>query len=608
MTHPVSVIIVNFNGGLLLTDCVRSALNSSLDVEVIVSDNRSTDDSVFELRRQFSQESRLKIIENPDNLGFAKANNIALREAQGDFILFLNPDCIIQPETIGQMLAVMDRHPHAGMAGCLIRNPDGSEQAGCRRSIPTPWRTFIRLTRLHRFAKYHPRFESYVQTGQPMPEKPLSVEAISGAFMLVRRTAINAVGPMDEGYFMHCEDLDWCMRFRQAGLKVLFVPSVEILHVGGVCSASRPVSVEYYKHIGMVRFYRKFFRHQYPTILMWLVLIAIGIRFVLRIPIYFAPMVYPAKNWGQLRAMYSFSGIRDADPSRYSRDGNPRRVMITGATSLIGDYLLPKLLNSGFEVHAISRNPPDFPPVPGLYWHKINIADESVAEFCDADILIHLAPLSTLPPLLTDAATDKLKRIIAFSSTSLFTKYQSGYEKERLMAHGLKESEDKLAEYCTKHGIHWTVFRPTLVYHLGRDKNVTSIAHFIRRFGFFPLVGSGHGLRQPVHAEDLAEACLNAIDNPLSYDRAYNLSGGETLTYKEMVERIAKNVGKPNRIVNIPLPALRIFLRGLSYIPRYKHLTPEMANRINRDMCFDHVPATEDLGFAPRLFLKQDVN
>lgn len=608
MTKPISVIIVNFNGGLLLTDCVRSVLNSTLPVEVIVSDNQSTDDSIFELRQRFHHEDRLTIIENAENLGFAKANNIALAQSQGDFILFLNPDCIIQPDTIEGVLAAMRDYPKAGMAGCLILNPDGSEQPGCRRSIPTPWRTFIRLAKLHGFAKYHPRFESYVQTGQPMPDKPLTVEAISGAFMMVRRESINLVGPMDEGYFMHCEDLDWCMRFRHAGLKILFIPGVEIMHVGGVCSASRPVSVEYYKHIGMVRFYRKFFRHQYPTVLMWLVLLAIGIRFLFRIPIYFLPLNNPAKNWGRLRAMYSFTRDSTASPDLLELTGQGRRVMITGATSLIGDYLLPKLVNSGFEVHAISRNPPALPPIPGLHWHKTNIATDAVTDLFGADILIHLAPLSTLPPVLEKSNSSTLKRIIAFSSTSLFTKYQSGYEKERLMAHGLKESEDKLAEYCTTHIINWTVFRPTLVYHLGRDKNVTSIAYFIRRFGFFPLVGDGHGLRQPVHAEDLANACLKAIDNPLSFGHAYNLSGGETLTYKDMVERIAKTVGKPNRIVNIPLPALRIFLRGLSYVPRYKHLTPEMANRINRDMCFDHIPATEDLGFSPRRFLEQRAN
>jgi GT2 family glycosyltransferase/nucleoside-diphosphate-sugar epimerase len=606
VSKPISVIIVNFNGGPLLSDCVRSVLASSVSVEVFVSDNRSTDNSIFELRCTFPSEPRLKIIENTNNLGFARANNIALPQARGDFILFLNPDCIIEPDTIREMLAVMENHPNAGMAGCLIRNPDGSEQPGCRRNIPTPWRTFIRLARLNKLAKYHPRFESYIQTGLPMPDGPLAVEAISGAFMLARRSAIDTVGPMDEGYFMHCEDLDWCMRFRQARLDILFVPSVEIMHVGGVCSASRPISVEYYKHKGMVRFYRKFFRYQYPTLLMWLVMTAIGIRFLLRIPAYLFPRPNPTTGRGVSGATHSF--FLDAKEGIHNAIGSEskRKAIVTGATSLIGDYLLPELLGSGFEVHAISRNPPNLPALSGLHWHRINIVSEPFSDTFGADLLIHLAPLSTLPSLLEHLGEGSIKQVIAFGSTSLFTKYQSGYEKERLMAHGLKTSEAKLSELCSKYCINWTVFRPTLVYRLGRDKNITTIAQFIQKFGFFPLVGKGNGLRQPVHAQDLAKACISALDNPVTYGKTYNLSGGETLTYREMVQRISVTLGKKSRIINIPLPLLRFFLLGLSYIPHYRHLTPEMANRINFDMCFDHVSASQDLCFAPRSFLEGD--
>lgn len=607
---PISVIIVNFNAGTLLTDCVRSVLASSLPVEVIVSDNASTDDSLFELRRHFQGDGRLTILQNSENLGFAKGNNIALPHAGGDFILFLNPDCIIRPDTLQEMLAVMESRPRTGMAGCLIRNLDGSEQAGCRRSIPTPWRTFIRLARLGRLAKYHPRFESYVQTGQPMPEEPISVEAISGAFMLVRRGALEAVGPMDDGYFMHCEDLDWCMRFREAGLDILFAPHVEIMHVGGVCSASRPISVEYYKHKGMVRFYRKFFRYKYPALLMWMVMGAIGIRFILRALSYLFAIASTTTNREAIRTMYTFSSTPriDEGPGQAIPPGNQRSVIVTGATSLIGDYLLPALVQAGFQVHAISRNPPAASNPPGLHWHRLDISAAPCLRNLGAQFLIHLAPLATLPPLLENLADSPLKRLIAFSSTSLFTKCQSGYQKERLMVHGLREAENKLAEFCARHGIEWTVFRPTLVYRLGRDKNVTTIAHFVRRFGFFPLVGGGNGLRQPVHAEDLANACLTALENPQTYGKSYNLSGGETLTYRDMVERISARVGRKSRIVNIPLTALRFCLRGLSLVPHYRHLNPEMANRINLDMCFDHDSASQDLRFAPRRFLETDAH
>lgn len=599
--NPISVVVVNFNAGSLLVDCIASVLSSTIPVQVIVSDNGSTDGSIAELRCHFSGDHRLTIIENANNLGFAKANNVALPHATGEYILFLNPDCIIQPETIEAMLAVLSRHPEVGMAGCLIRNPNGSEQPGCRRSIPTPWRTFIRIARLNRLAKYHSSFESYVQTGFPLPTEPMEVEAISGAFMLVRTSAIRVVGPMDEGYFMHCEDLDWCMRFRKQGLKILFVPHVDIVHVGGVCSSSRPVSVEYYKHKGMVRFYRKFFRYEYPRVLMWLVMAAIGLRFLVRAASYSLSKSDSRSLSTSPESQVSPPAMRSADPWKGK---TKRRIMVTGATSLIGDYLLPELVALGFEIHAVSRNPPRLSTCASLHWHKLDITKTTAPETFGAEALVHLAPLRILPPLMRKVAGGELKRVIAFSSTSLFTKYDSHYEEERLMAHGLERAESELAELCGQYGINWTIFRPTLVYNLGRDKNVSTIAQFIRRFGFFPLVGKGTGLRQPVHAEDLAKACAVALDNPLAFGKAYNLSGGETLSYLEMVERIAATIGRKSHILKIPLAALRFFLWGCSYIPNYRHLTPEMANRINLDMCFNHDQATRDLNFMPRRFLE----
>ena len=116
---------------------------------------------------------------------------------------------------------------------------------------------------------------------QPLPERPVEVEAISGACMMARREAVDDVGLWDEGYFLHCEDLDWCMRFRSKGWKILFVPSARVTHYLGVSSKSRPVFVEWHKHKGMMRFYRKFFKRQYPLGLMGLVAVGVWLRFVL---------------------------------------------------------------------------------------------------------------------------------------------------------------------------------------------------------------------------------------------------------------------------------------------------------------------------------------
>ncbi len=275
----VDVIIVNFNSNGYLSRCVQSVLASTIPVRVFVIDNHSTDRSLSLLKDAAGADLRLHVIENKENLGFARGNNQALSMIKSDYVLFLNPDCVIAPDTLEGMISVMESHPEAGLAGCLIRNPDGSEQAGSRRYIPTPWRSVIQVFRLSKLFRSHPEFGTFNLAGQPLPDRPVSVEAISGAFMFVRRGAMEQVGPMDEKYFLHCEDLDWCMRYRMNGYNILFVPHIEIVHAKGVCGTDRPVRVEWHKHIGMIRFYRKFFRHQYPAGLMYLVMAMVWTRF-----------------------------------------------------------------------------------------------------------------------------------------------------------------------------------------------------------------------------------------------------------------------------------------------------------------------------------------
>lgn len=274
----VSVVIVNYNAGQFLTACIDSALAQVS--EVLVVDNASTDLSLELCTEHFPEESKLKIIRNTTNSGFAAACNIGIARAAGTYVLFLNPDCILRADSLQRMVQVLESSPEAGMVGGLLTNEDGTEQAGGRRAIPTPWRSFVRAFELYRFAEYWPRlFFDFHLHKQALPDRPIEVEAISGALMLVRREAIENVGLWDEGYFLHCEDFDWCMRFRQKGWKILFVPDAPVMHHKGVCSRSRPIFVEWHKHKGMMRFYRKFFRHQYPGVLMWVVALGVWLRF-----------------------------------------------------------------------------------------------------------------------------------------------------------------------------------------------------------------------------------------------------------------------------------------------------------------------------------------
>ena len=280
MVEKISVIVVNFNAGSYLLDAVSSAL---LDAhEVIVVDNASSDGSLATLEATFLDHPKIKIIRQIKNLGFAKACNDGFKQISGSFIFFLNPDCKVEPGALTHLLQAIQADEKVGMVGGLLLNPDGSEQAGGRRAIPTPWRAFVRAFGLNKLSKRWPNlFFDFHRHQEALPQHPIEIEAISGACMLVRRQAMLDVGLLDEKYFMHCEDLDWCVRFGRKGWKILFVPSARIIHFKGACSQSRPIFVEWHKHKGMMRFYRKLFRREYPGALMSLVLAGVLFRFLL---------------------------------------------------------------------------------------------------------------------------------------------------------------------------------------------------------------------------------------------------------------------------------------------------------------------------------------
>ncbi len=297
MADTVSLIVVNYNSGAFLEACVATVLRQ-VD-EVIVVDNASNDDSLAKLGTAFPCNAKLQIVRSPANIGFAAACNIGIGSACGSYLFFLNPDCVVEPDSVARLLQALEEHPDAGMAGGLLVDPDGTEQGGGRRAIPTPWRSFVRAFGLQRLSGRWPRlFFDFHLHKQPLPNRAVEVEAISGACMLVRRAAMQDVGKWDEGYFLHCEDLDFCMTMRAKGWKILFVPEVRIVHDKGGCSRSRPIFVEWHKHRGMMRFYRKFFGEEYSAGLMWLVMLGVWLRFCLVASYYAARNVLHRLGFG----------------------------------------------------------------------------------------------------------------------------------------------------------------------------------------------------------------------------------------------------------------------------------------------------------------------
>lgn len=286
-----------------------------------------------------------------------------------------------------------------------------------------------------------------------------------------------------------------------------------------------------------------------------------------------------------------------------------RTVIVSGASSQIGRVLLPRLAQAGFRVVALSRRgAPAWaagrPDRAGeVSWFRADINDpQSLQGLPAADGLIHLAPLAILPDALAAFAASGVRRLIAFSSSSKFSKAQSPVAAERAFAARLQAAEDAVAAACGRHAMHWTIFRPTLIYGCGMDRNVALIRRIIRATGFFPLLGAGSGLRQPVHADDLAAACVAVFDNPAAFDKSYELSGGECLSYRAMVERIFASLHLKPRFVRIPVALFGAALRLLAFIPRYRDFNVAMAQRMNEDLAYAHDDAARDFGYQPRKF------
>jgi len=279
-------------------------------------------------------------------------------------------------------------------------------------------------------------------------------------------------------------------------------------------------------------------------------------------------------------------------------DQNQNRIGVLGATSFVGDFLLDDLVDAKKSVVAFSRQPVESAS-SAVEWVQIPDNLSPVPLIQEIPFWVSLMPIWLLPQYYSLLQRSGIKRLVALSSTSRFTKIDSAYAKERALAQRLTDAEELILAWGQKNGIQIVLLQPTMIYANGRDKNVSSIAHFIQKFGFFPLFGSGCGLRQPVHGQDVAFACCAALEKS-RLKNSYILSGGETLSYREMVQRIFLSLNKPVRLLSFPLWTFKAGVLAVNLLG--KKMTAGIAERMNQDLVFDHTDAVRDLGFAPRKF------
>lgn len=273
--HDLGIVIVNWNTLDLLRRCLETVLASEgpFTYRVVVVDNASSDGSADMVRSTFPT---VEVIASPVNGGFSYGNNLGLRalgyRGAGDvaedaprYALLLNPDTEVPPDALCRMVQFMDGRPDVGAAGPKLVLADGSLDLACRRSFPTPEVSFYRFSGLSRLFPRHPRFGRYNMTFVD-PDREIEVDSVVGAYMQVRRAAIEQVGLLDESFFMYGEDLDWAYRIKQAGWKIYYHPQVTVRHVKRAASRrSKKAQFEFQR--AMLIFYRKHYRTQTP---LWL--------------------------------------------------------------------------------------------------------------------------------------------------------------------------------------------------------------------------------------------------------------------------------------------------------------------------------------------------
>jgi GT2 family glycosyltransferase len=267
----LSIIIVNYETYDLTKQTIESVINQDqpFEYDIYVVDNASKDGSRERLQENFlkeSEEGLIKFINNPENMGFAHANNLAIQKTDAEYVLLLNSDTVVLNNSLETSLNYMKNNLNTGVLGCKVVLPDNTLDMACRRSFPDFYVSFYRMTGLSRLFPKSRRFGQYNLTYLDEDET-YEVDCVVGAFMLVRSKAIQEVGLLDETFFMYGEDIDWCYRIKAANWKIVYYSDAKIIHYkGSSFSKKQNTKLTYEFYRAMYIFYNKHYKDYYPWI------------------------------------------------------------------------------------------------------------------------------------------------------------------------------------------------------------------------------------------------------------------------------------------------------------------------------------------------------
>jgi len=566
-----SVIIAGYSAGPTVFAAIKSALCQDNLVEVILVDQGNSPDIVARLQQMALAEPRLRILTGSGDIGLAKAYNLGAKQVSSEFYAFLRPDCLLSPEALTACITALAGIPSAMLAGCAVMNPDGSLQA--------------------------PNNEKSAETTSGMRE----VESLSQAFLVIKAGDFKFFGGFDEGFIYYDVVKDFCKSARTAGKKLLYLPAVTVTHIHVLTRDALAPKEAWCRTKDAMRYCAKHKRGRYFPGDMLFMRIGLLLRHVL-IGLFTKKESAegdPHRSLPYRRLIILASGLATLQETKQFYG---KTVFVTGATSELGLCVVRRLMAAGASVLALSRGDPIPFEHTQLRWIQDDFANPEIGlQGYYADMAVHCAPLSFLPLIMPVLKEAGVTQIVAFSSSLVSAKLLTNDAQEKEFLENLGKAEKTVEETAKEIGISSTILRYCMSYGVGLDQGITLVYRLIRRFGCVAIYPPALGRCHPVHVDDLGLAAVQALDKPVTFGKNYNLSGGEILTYREMLERMFALCGKRVRMFDWSL--LPYFLDLAGRVLRNRRINRELAFRMNEHVLFFHDAAKQDFGFQPRAFL-----
>ncbi len=555
----VSAIVVSYYTGEAIFLCLDSLLSEGVDEIVLINNGNSKAD----VERLSRYNKKIKFIDSGGNIGFSRACNLGAKNASGDILLFINPDCVLLPNSLSELLVTLNSSESIFMVGGCHLNPDGSYQKTSARNLLSLKSLFCGIN-------------------LPKPEEVTEVPAITGALMMMKKSAFAMVGGFDESYFLHFEDLEMCRNVKNSGGRIVLNPKARVLHF----KSTSNVGSLFILQCKLKSIYNYFAKTS--KVLGLLVSAVFALNWLAKKPLGLLKKEFE-KNI--LLTKLSILGNLAENNESVNKD----KILITGASTPTGLAVIKSLFAEGYEVYAFTRRIGLLQEITSkkIKWIGADISKGFGDIISEADVLISISPIWIMAELVDYIDNLGIKRVVALSSTSAQTKIDSDNSDDVKLAEKLVKSEQKITEKCRELGINLTIIRPSMIYGYGLDKNISEIAVFLKRYKIFPFYKNGIGKRQPVHVDDIASAVVKSICSNESYGKTYSLGGSDIYSYKDMVDKIARDNSLSYFSLNLPfLPKL---LKMLS-----KNKKAAIIERMADDMIFDNSAANKDFGYSPQ--------